>query len=292
MTIPTIPCAIDTFLAAATSRSRATANNYRVAINFFLATGGGTLDTPAVTKFLTALNASKLQASSRATHISAIRTFLGYCEMEGLIPMCPVHLLKRPHIERARVAYLTPESAEILARHSVGIPKSAIILMLGLGLRASEAIRARWRDIYREGDKIGLQIPNGKGGRARVAVLPADLLALLQQIRIGAGLPPDLDPNDATPILHHGTRRSAYTRQALHVIIAAAGRAANLPSRIGPHTLRHSFCTIAARIGTQPYDLQEAMGHAKLETTMFYVHLIRGLTNPASGSVAALVFKK
>jgi site-specific recombinase XerD len=42
---------------------------------------------------------------------------------------------------------------------------------------------------------------------------------------------------------------------------------------MGPHTLRHTFATLAARDGTGMRVLQELLGHADLSTTQRYVHV-------------------
>ena len=54
----------------------------------------------------------------------------------------------------------------------------------------------------------------------------------------------------------------------------AAGQAAGLPpelvSRMGAHSMRHSFATLALDAGTAMRDLQDAMGHKDPRTTRRY----------------------
>jgi site-specific recombinase XerD len=39
------------------------------------------------------------------------------------------------------------------------------------------------------------------------------------------------------------------------------------------HTLRHTFATYKAEKGVSPFQLQQWLGHANLNTTQIYVHL-------------------
>jgi integrase/recombinase XerD len=41
----------------------------------------------------------------------------------------------------------------------------------------------------------------------------------------------------------------------------------------GVHTLRHTFATYKAGKGVSPFQLQQWLGHANLNTTQIYVHL-------------------
>ena len=286
-----IQCAASQFVAATTSRSPRTGANYQVAISQFLAAGKNRADSVAATAFLKALQARDLASGSRATYISGARAFLKHLEAEGLIPQCPLHLLKRPRITRSMVNYLSETDAKKLIQCAQDSPTAltAVTLLLGLGLRVSEAVASQWRHLYQEEGRTGLLIPCGKGGKSRVAVVPPTILEVLQSCRRLQALPDQLDTADPSYLLSHGPNGSAYTRQHIFKIVAALATKAGI-RHSGPHTLRHSFATLAARAGVQPYDLQESLGHQKLETTMFYVHLISGLSNNTSTLVANKLF--
>ena len=56
-------------------------------------------------------------------------------------------------------------------------------------------------------------------------------------------------------------------------IVAKYRRRAGIKKKVGCHTLRHTFGSTLASKGVSPYVIQRLMGHAKLDTTMIYVHL-------------------
>jgi integrase/recombinase XerD len=200
-------------------------------------------------------------------------------------PTEPKRNHKRSKIERAAVSYLTAAEAAQLLKTVSGGPRAAALLMLGLGLRVSEAIRVRWRDFYREGDRTGLQIRKGPGGRARTLGVPDKLFRELQTLRRTEGLPDAIDGTDNHLLVSHHGR--PYTRQRIHQVIRSAGRQAGIQKHVGLHVLRHSFSTLAVRRGVSVTDLQATLGHQRIETTQFYIDLVKGLDNPTTDAVVS-----
>jgi len=54
------------------------------------------------------------------------------------------------------------------------------------------------------------------------------------------------------------------------------------------HTLRHSFATSLLLRGVNIREVQQYLGHASVETTMIYTHVIRGLDSTAQSPLDAL----
>src|SRR5947209_7465316 len=85
------------WLSAVAQRSECTARNYRVACEQFLdSVGDRVVDPEAVGDYVDSLRG--LAAGSRATKISAVRSFLKVAQAQGLLERSPRELLIRPHV--------------------------------------------------------------------------------------------------------------------------------------------------------------------------------------------------
>jgi integron integrase len=177
-------------------------------------------------------------------------------------------------------------------------------LLYGCGLRLSECLRLRVKDI--DFEKGCLVIRAGKGDKDRVTVLPEslkdDLREHLEYARRvydrdrldgvdGVFMPGALDkkyPNAATSWpwfwvfpsrdLSADPRSGKIRRHHLHDTgvqrqIKEAAREAGIPKNVTPHSLRHSFATHLLENGYDIRTIQELLGHKNVQTTMIYTHV-------------------
>lgn len=175
------------------------------------------------------------------------------------------------------------------------------------GLRVSELCRLRVQDL--DADRGQLIVRSGKGAKDRVAPLPVSLGkelglhldAVCKMFKedmqngslAGVYLPEALarrhrnasrdwrwqwvwpsreisiDPRSGLQRRHH-LLPNAYQRSVLE-----AGRRAGLNKRITSHTLRHSFATHLLEDGVDIRTVQDLLGHANIETTQVYLHVMQ-----------------
>ena len=200
------------------------------------------------------------------------------------------HTLDRPELARKLVR--TAHARKIPAVLTLGEVKrlldattclkhqAALSVAYGAGLRVSEVSALKVSDV--DSKRMLLRIERGKGGRYRNAMLPEGLLVLLREWWRAGRQQGIMLPNGW---LFPGQNATVplSTRQ-LHRIVVQAAEAADIPRRVGPHTLRYSFATHLLEDGVDIRVIQALLGHAKLNTTAFYTQVatktMRAVTSP------------
>ena len=200
---------------------------------------------------------------------------------------------------------LTRDEVNRLFAHIDGTYGLMAQLLYGTGMRLMECVRLRIKDI--DFERKAIVVRSGKGNKDRMTVFPQKLLAPLalhvdklrslynqdREQRIhgvilpfafeekaphaGASWPwqwafpaAQLSTDPRTGIV----RRHHISEDGLQRAVQRAVRLANLNKRATCHTLRHSFATHLLESGTDIRTLQELLGHAHLNTTMIYTHVM------------------
>ncbi|MGB7157840.1 MAG: integron integrase [Tepidisphaeraceae bacterium] len=177
-------------------------------------------------------------------------------------------------------------------------------LLYGAGLRLTECCTLRVRDV--DFDRRQIVVRGGKGDKDRLVMLPSRCVAPLAEqvrrdrhqhdrdVRRGGGYVPLPDP-----LLHKAPyaqvdwrwqyvfpstilRRDGQGRgfrwhtdpSRLDWAIRRATKAAHVSKRVTAHTFRHSFATHLLEQGWDVRQVQSLLGHASLETTMIYTHVM------------------
>jgi len=141
-------------------------------------------------------------------------------------------------------------------------------LMLDTGLRLSEAIDLRWKDIDLNSGKV--MVRQGKGAKDRTLWTgETNLVDLInwreRQARECAG-----SPENVFTTKEGGKLDPRYIQRMVKRYAVKAG----IQKDITPHTLRHTFATDLYRETTNIRLTQKALGHANLQTTQIYTHIV------------------
>src|SRR5262249_16054325 len=112
---------------------------------------------------------------------------------------------------------------------------AVMALLYGSGLRISEALSLKRRDVPKPGDG-GVLVVTGKGKKARMVPVLQNVLQLLEDYAAICpyGLPPE------GPVFV-GARGGPLSPRIIQLAMARLRGALGLPDSATPHALRHSF---------------------------------------------------
>ena len=221
-----------------------------------------------VTEYLAHLAGRGLSGVSRARKLAAIREFFRYLVDLEIVDKSPVAGVETPKKERNGRTFLRPDEYTKLLSLAGGNPRDYAIFQVFLqtGVRVSELCALCLDDIDLEGRL--LHVREGKGMVARSIELEKKAV---QALRSYLGVRDQtLDAHlflnrDGEPLGERGVRK------LVHRYCQRAG----ITKPVSPHSFRHTFGTYKAERGVSPFQLQQWLGHASLNTTQIYVHLGR-----------------
>ena len=141
-----------------------------------------------------------------------------------------------------------------------------IKMIIYTGIRVSEMLNLDLKDIYKEEDVYLLQI-KGKGNKPRVVMIKANIIENDLNNWLKTRICND---NDLLVCNQKGNRLSqSYVSRVVENILISAGIR---KEKNGAHMLRHSFATLLYQKHHDLILVQEALGHADINTSRIYTH--------------------
>jgi integrase/recombinase XerD len=217
-----------------------------------------------------------LAAASIARALVAVRSFHGFCAMEGLLPTDPSEEVDAPRVPQGIPKALDEAQVEQLLGAVAGdgpLPqrdRALLETLYATGIRISEAVGLGLGDLDLEdgvvrvlgkGDKERI-VPIGRSARRVVGSYLSDGRLVLRSARSRR-----VADSDAVFLNARGGRIS---RQACWSIVRSAGQRVGLDAHLSPHVLRHSCATHMLDRGADLRVVQELLGHASISTTQVY----------------------
>ena len=260
------------------------------------------MSSPEIQAFLTYLAAQR--HCSPSTQKIALNALNCFYRKFLKIDFPPLEFRQSRKNPRPPVVFTDKEAMAIIALLSDPF-KLMAELMYGSGLRVSEALRLRIKDIDFEQQQ--LIVREGKGNKDRVTVLSDQLHERLKaQIELAtsyykqdrlngvgpAWMPyalarkykgeasqlvwqfifpsrePAIDPQTGI------TRRHHHHPDTIRRMVKTAAQEAGILKLCGPHTFRHSFATRLLEGGYDIRTVQELLGHSDVSTTERYLHVM------------------
>jgi integron integrase len=261
------------------------------------------MNSDHVQAFLTMLASQRCVSSS--THNQALSAILFLYRALG-IDLPWLQDLQRPSSAKRIPTVLSVQEITALLAAMEGVTSLAARLLYGTGMRLTEALRLRTKDV--DFDKHVIIVREAKGNKDRVVMLPrslegelrAQMAAARAQWKLdahgqrgGVEVPhalerkypsigrtwgwfwvfpsPSLSTDGRTGVIRRHHLHEERLQRALKKAVAAAG----IHKRVSAHTLRHSFATHLLQAGTDIRTVQELLGHSDVSTTMIYTHVLK-----------------
>ena len=238
-----------------------------------------TVDRSGIDLYRLELEAQGLAPATVARRLSALASFYVYAIDAGALDRSPVERVRRPKVsaESPRLGLDRDEACRILAAARTAGPRdyALVAVLLGNGLRVSEALGIDADALELERGHRVVRVV-GKGGKVRtvpLAPITADALDAM------------LEGRTTGPVFTDAQGAQLNRHQAARIITRVA-RAAGLTKRLSPHSMRHTFVTLALEAGAPIHVVQDAAGHASPNTTRRYDRARHALDGHAAYTLA------
>lgn len=228
--------------------------------DFFAYLGGdyAKFDEFKVKKYLMGLMDGGLSGQTVNVRLNAIKFF--YENIVKVPFKLNLHYSRKP--KRLPGILSREEVAKIIEVIENGKHRLLIALAYGAGLRVSEIVRLKIKDI--DLPQLQLFIRQSKGQKDRITVMPEKLKELVTQFMAG---------KTGENYLIESERGGRLTERTAQKIFDRAVKKAGIAKDVTFHALRHSFATHLLENGVDVRYVQELLGHQNIRTTQIYTHL-------------------
>jgi integrase/recombinase XerC len=257
----------------------------------------GKIDHRLIREYIVHLHDQRMQKSSIARKLAALRSFFKFCVREGLTQQNPARLVATPKLPKRVPSVLTAEEVNAfldqLARVTPPEPdkehprrkrpgaegdesklllrrdRAILELLYASGLRVSELTGLDLADVDSREQILRVR---GKGRKERIVPFGGKAAAAL-----GSYLPVrseilrrNREGEAKAVFLNYAGGR--LTTRSVGRLVKKYARLANINWDLHPHSLRHAFATHLLADGADLRAIQELLGHATLSTTQKYTH--------------------
>lgn len=205
----------------------------------------------------------------------SIKSFCTYLVKEEILEKNPFDKIEKPKLEKTLPNFLTEDEARRLLRYVTfdAYPykkrqkrdRVIIGMFLYCGLRKSELLNLKESDLLL--DEGFVKVVQGKGAKDRMVPLNALLTKWIikyMEEKKSKGTRRDY-------LFVSSNRDSVLSSKGLNQLYKDLQRS-GVKTKFSSHTLRHTFATLMVKGGSDIVSVKEILGHAKLETTMIYMH--------------------
>lgn len=228
-----------------------------------------------LTNFFDFLSNLGLSSSTRSRYISSYRTFYKYLQSVGKVQVNYAENLDLPKKNRDLPDTLTIDDIVLIIdsideNTKMGLrDKSMIEMLYSCGLRVSELLNLKVKDIYFEEQYVRVM---GKGSKERI-VPYGDKAANILEKYLSELRPILFKPEKSGNFMFLNSKGTKLSRMGVWFIIKKHSEVLDKEIEVHPHLFRHSFATHLIEGGADLRIVQELLGHSDISTTQIYTHL-------------------
>ena len=195
-----------------------------------------------------------------------LNTMLNHAVREGVLvknPFYELEVKEKFHKTPSTREYLTTEELKALAEVSTGSPatKQTFLFCCFTGLRYSDMVALRWKDIQKTDDGEVIHIPSMQKTK-RPIIVPLGGQARIWLPERNGTMPDDYVFASAPSL--------CCANRALKHMAAKA----SISKTVSFHTSRHTFATMTLTAGGDLYTTSKLLGHTNIHTTEIYADVV------------------
>ncbi len=241
-------------------------NSFEEFINYYHTFDVLLIDNEQIIQYLQYLVINrKVSSSYQNQAINAIKFFYE----KVLLKPREFYFLERPRREKTLPTVLSVEEVVLILSKIENLKhKTIIMLIYSAGLRISEAINIKIKDI--DSSRMQIRVQQAKGKKDRYTVLSTKLLHFLRLYY------PQYKPREWLFEGQGSNEKSEpipYTARSIQAFFKNAVQKAGIKKQVSVHSLRHSFATHLLENGTDLRYIQNLLGHESSKTTEIYTHV-------------------
>ncbi len=251
--------------------------NYCSSLNKFLSFFDGKYTEPikipssAIIEYLSRYK----EPNSLSGALSSIKMFYEKC----LNQVCKFDKIERPKKSKKLPIVLSQDEVERMFKVCENLKHKVILAILySCGLRVSELINLKWKDIDRS--RMIINIVQAKGNKDRQVMLSPELIPLLEKYYH--------QYHSKIYVLNGQNDSFQYSDRSVCEVMKQLAKKAGIRKRVYTHLIRHCSFTHMVEQGTDINLIQRLAGHSNVKTTAIYMHISDSLISKIRSPLSSI----